>query len=208
MKALDGPPPAQPNPKHPLVYKSGEPDVAAAGACADFGGVGECEPYHQVDAPTGAREVLQRVKADPNVNCAIAVDAVSKHLGQGFRPVTATGRSDTLRTRTCDFVEQSHKLRVSVSVVDLAPPHLLLQRARAKKEVTVHGRPGTFASDVSAPYRNRNDDLYVALADDISLRVQFSFATGRGATSKTVVDPERAAVLQPLAIDILSKYFS
>lgn len=204
IKALDGPSPAQAKPQHPLIYKSGEPDMAAAGACADFGNFRmPCEPYHQVEAPTGAREVLRRVKADPNVNCAIAVEAVGKHLGPGFRPVTTNGQSENLGNRACAFVEQSHELVISVSVIDAAPPSADALEPPGKS-VTVQGRPGAIFSAVG----NRDDNLYIEVADGISLRVQFSFDPGRGATSKTPVDTKRAEVLQPLAIDILSKYFS
>ncbi|WP_328995405.1 hypothetical protein OG394_12450 [Kribbella sp. NBC_01245] len=205
MKVLDGPPPAQAKPQHPLIYKSGEPDRAAAGACADVGTLEPCEPYHQVEAPTGAQEVLRRVKADPNVNCAIAVDAVRKHLGPGFRPATLNSSAKYLAHRSCEFVEQSHGQSFAVSVVD-APPTPKTVYVPHGKEVTVQGRPGTHFSFVEP--KSRRDDLYVEVADRITLRLQFGLGLPRGVTSKTALDSERAAVLQPLAIDILNKHFS
>lgn len=205
MKVLDGPPPAQAKPQHPLTYKSGEPDRAAAGACADVGTREPCEPYHQVEAPTGAQEILRRVKADPNVNCAIAVDAVRKHLGPGFRPATLNSPAEHLAHRSCVFVEQSHEHTFAVSVVD-APPTPKTVYLPHGQDITVQGRPGTFFSFVER--NSRRDDLYVGVADRITLRLQFDLVPGRGATTKTRPDTTRAALLQPLATDILTKYFS
>ncbi|MFC0622441.1 hypothetical protein [Kribbella deserti] len=77
------------------------------------------------------------------------------------------------------------------------------------KNVNVHGCPATLDSQLSkGGVPNRQDNLFVLVVSNVSLRVEFGFKVGRGGTDRTALDTERAALLEPLTIDILGKHFS
>lgn len=108
------------DPQRPVLYAPGEPDAPAAGACIDVMDSAEskCHPYEKTDAPTDGKETIEAANADPNVNCAIAAEAVEEHFGSNLRPVTAQrgiGQLDT-PARMCGFVEESHAAQVWVGV--------------------------------------------------------------------------------------------
>jgi hypothetical protein len=197
MTVLAGDVPAPARSQRPLTYRPNQPDVAAAGACARLRDDDRCQPYRRVAAPKGAVEVRRRAEADPNVECAIAVDAVSKHLGAGLQPVT-TGD-------LCVFAETTHALEVAVEVVAPTgePPG-----GENAKQLTVAGRSAVLVSQQirgsgPQPPVYRTDDLYVDASVGVRLHVRFLLAPARGAAR---TDTGRAARLEPLAADILTSY--
>ena len=107
-------------PQRPVLYAADEPDAPAAGACIDVmdADENECQPYAETEAPADGEETIEAATDDPNVNCAIATEAVEEHFGSHLRPVTAVhgiGQLDT-PARLCGFVEESHALQVWIGV--------------------------------------------------------------------------------------------
>lgn len=103
-------------PQRPVLYEPGEADSAAVGACADVKESEEidCTPYAEADAPSTGEQTIKAAEADPNVNCAIAIDAVHEHFGSDMSPVTArySGETHGDAKYACGFVEESHALQV------------------------------------------------------------------------------------------------
>ena len=104
------------DPQRPVLYDPSEPDAPAAGACIDVESFDEadCKPYVDADAPADGEDTISAAQADPNVNCAIATDAIEEHFGSQMSPVTAVNgiTSDGKPRYMCGFVEQSHALQV------------------------------------------------------------------------------------------------
>lgn len=107
-------------PQRQVLYAPDEPDVAAAGACVDVldSVATDCRPYQETDAPADGAETIEAASADPNVNCAIAAEAVEVHFGANLRPVTAEHGIGSLDTpaRMCGFVEESHATQLWIGV--------------------------------------------------------------------------------------------
>lgn len=127
MDLLSGPPPATPAPQGPLTYAADQPDVAAAGACVDLPTYGTCEPYRPVTAPHGGKELLRHIAADPYIRCAVAVDAVRKHLGAEFKPVididpVVVVDGKRVADSRCTFVEPTHSIRFSLDTDEGVAP--------------------------------------------------------------------------------------
>jgi hypothetical protein len=205
MRVLAKPAPKPVAPQHPLTYRPGESDVAAAGACADLWKARSCAPYQPVPAPRGADEVLRRVQADPNVACAIAADTVRKQLGPAYRPVTDLRRNDPNGPYDCAFVEPSHGLTVWVGV---APP---------KPGVTLHptlkigGLPASTGSvevsDIDPVVRL--DTLVVDVTEQVQLTVGFEFGESRSPVSDPPVrslDDTQLTRLRQVATGIVTSY--
>lgn len=119
-KVIDSDRVARPaDPQRPVLYAPDEPDIPAAGACVDVANFeqADCEPYADAEAPTNGQETIDEATADPNVNCAIAVEAVQEHIGSTLQPVTALNGTDaTGKPRyMCGFVEPTHALQVWIA---------------------------------------------------------------------------------------------
>lgn len=114
IAALSGPPPKAPSLDGRLLYRPGEPDSAAPGACSDLPAQDrhDCEPYVEAGVPDDPVELIRHAEADPNVNCSMAADAVRKHFGDSLRPVTATFSGPS---RECVFVGGSTQVSVRLS---------------------------------------------------------------------------------------------
>lgn len=179
-------------PQRTLTYRSTEPDVAAAGACVDLGVKQTCEPYHPVSAPHGDREVLRRVAADPNVDCAIAADAVRKHLGARMRPVVESAAK--VRQPRCVFVEPTHAVRLTISVDEGATYNT------ASKPVKIAGRNTWTVSDPEGR------DL-AAEIDGGMMEINLSIAPPRGAQTLRSADSQKLTELSPITADIIGEYF-
>ncbi|MGH3358832.1 MAG: hypothetical protein ACRDO7_08510 [Nocardioidaceae bacterium] len=112
----DRPPPSESAPQRPVLYDPDEPDVAAPAGCADLAefATADCAAYAETDVPDGGVEVIRGAEADPNVNCALALDAVRAHFGERMRPVTAVhgAAADGSPAYACGFVEPSHATQV------------------------------------------------------------------------------------------------
>jgi hypothetical protein len=118
LAALAGSPPPASALQRPLVYRVGEPDDAAPGACVDYsngGSAAGCEPYNGVPAAIARGDLAGAGAANPAVNCAIAQDAVKQVLGPDMEAV--------LWGEHCFFVEKDkHTREVIVDMSDANAP--------------------------------------------------------------------------------------
>lgn len=199
MRLLSGPAPKpQAEPQQPLTYRSNEPDVAAAGACVDFRDDEnlECEPYHAVHIPRGTKAVLRAGQADPNVSCAVAVEAVRKYFGTAMRPVVA-GIQPVGTWSECAFVEPDHAIVLSAR---LGPSD--------GKTTTIAGHAA------SIDKRHSPGDPYgVAVSlgggDDDSLILSVQYLYPRGSKDRGLPKPaDKPVPLRDLAAAIVNRYFS
>ncbi|RZS40813.1 hypothetical protein EV193_103127 [Herbihabitans rhizosphaerae] len=198
----------QPGPvQRPLLYKAEEPDEAIPGACVHMRtyGPGSCEPYHEVTLPAEAKDVLKMSTADPNVGCAVGLEAVRRHFGPRMLPVTGA--------RSCQFVEPEHAVEVEVTVSadsdpnrDAGAPEVTNRRA-----VTVAGRPGLLFDQRSPATGIVDHRLSVSAgpgpgsgAVQVSLR-QFP---QRGSVGDLDVETRKLHLLEPMLAEILTKYFA
>ncbi|OZM72002.1 hypothetical protein CFN78_17870 [Amycolatopsis antarctica] len=199
MLVLDGPPPERPGAQSPLFYRAEEPDVAL-GACVDVPARESCEPHMPVPAPRGAREVSDAVRADPDVACAIAAEAVGRHLGPELRPVVTRRPVDG-----CLFVEPRHsvRVRVGVSVGELDDTSTT---SAGQARTTVAGRPAvTQTSEGGAGYR-----IAVQLVEDeeaptrLDMSVEVTPPRGSGGRNS---GGSRAPALDAIAEDIAARVY-
>lgn len=113
---LDSGRPVAAQPQRPVLYASAEPDVAAAGGCVDLRdqAPSDCAPYVPAEVPDDPVETIRAAEADPNVNCALALDAVREQFGERMRPVTAVHGTDAdgAPGYACGFLEASHSRQV------------------------------------------------------------------------------------------------
>lgn len=112
-KVLDHDRPRLEQPQRPVLYAPDEADIAAPRGCEnipDFAAV-DCAAYTSPDVPEGGIEVIRAAEADPNVNCAFALDAVRRYLGEQMRPVTAVHGVDDAGAPAyaCGFAEPDHR---------------------------------------------------------------------------------------------------
>lgn len=147
--------------QRPVLYQAGKPDAPAPGACIDLVDFAEseCRPYVETDAPSDGEETIEAAGEDPNVNCAIATDAIEEHYGASLRPVTAIGRlgMHEADVRRCGFVDESHAIEVWIGVSD--------EPMRVPGESEIGGHPARDATPtISSDYLTR--DLAVALDDE------------------------------------------
>ena len=204
MKVLVGAAPERPAPQRPLVYRIDEADVPAAGACADLAPGRQCVPYHQVDVPTGGGEVLSAAEADPNVNCAVALEAVRKHLGPTLRPVTSSSFEDGRPVPYCAFVAPDRAVQVQVSIsADPLPSGESTEQLTHPESTTIAELPAVEAEILGT---EPGGAVFVSTAGGGRLLVKVLFPVRRG-SSKAVRDEMQLAKLEPLTADIISKYF-
>lgn len=196
MSRLRDAPPTAAKPQRPLTYRPDEPDIALPGACADFAPVTTarpCEPYVEITVPSGSQDVLRAAEADPNVNCAIAKEAVARHFGDKFKPVTSMGR--------CVFVEPTHSVELTIVAMPISIE-------MGDKPQNVAGHPAY------TERRGNGSDLYIDHELGVSVGergiVKFtgSFARKRGADREARIDDSLSSKLQPLATDVMTKYFA
>ncbi|WP_158891632.1 hypothetical protein [Amycolatopsis anabasis] len=203
----EAPPPAT-TPQHPLTYRMDEPDVAAAGACADTRDAVDCEPYHEIGLPAGRDAVLRVAAVDPNAQCALALGPVRGHFGPAMTPVTMK-RSDTAASRQCLFVEPSHGIEVGVHLAvtpDDPPPF----PRNGGGDITLAGRTGT-ATDLEDTPSGAGRGLSIPLGDQPdsgALRVWVRLAPPRGTEPKQPVDAAKAALVDRVVTDVLTQRLS
>lgn len=204
VRVLAGPAPASVAPQRPLTYRPDEPDMPAAGACVDQWLPRSCEPYRPVPAPRGADEVLRQAQENPNVNCAIAIVAVGKHLGPAFRPVTDLRPDEPNGPFGCAFVEPAHGLTVWVRVAGHRPKndrHWITYAGRQAQERTKwvtdkYGRS------------HQHDELVVNLTSQAQLLVELDSSEPRGPVDNPPLDASRKVRLRPLTTDIITAYLN
>jgi hypothetical protein len=130
-------------PQDPLVYRADEPDSPARGACAfvQVGRGSDCEPHAEVAVPGGRDAVVRAQGTDPNVDCAVARDAVAAHFGQREAvAMTFNGLG------TCRFVTADRLVEVEV---DVRPESLASVEPMSPDagDVTIGGHPGILLPD-------------------------------------------------------------
>lgn len=212
MRRLAEPAPPDPVPvQRPVTYRPDEPDIASAGACVDAAKVRDCEPYHEVAVPAGRDEIVRAAGADPNVQCAIALEAVRRNYGPALMPVTAAAEEiypDPVKRR-CHFVEPSHGIRVGVEV-----PTAQSERAAFPQlgpaEVRIAGRAAT-----AYDFRTAGTDepagrgVTVPLADDAGvLSAWVELLPPRDAGPDAPVDASDAAAIDRVAADIVTAHLA
>jgi len=147
--------------QHPVLYRAGQPDAPALGACTDLMDFAEseCQPYVETDAPSDGEETIEAAGEDPNVNCAIATDAIEEHYGASLRPVTAIGRLGMHEgdVRRCGFVDESHAIEVWIGVSN--------EPMQVPGESEIDGHPARDETSTTSSDRVTRD-LVVALDDE------------------------------------------
>lgn len=143
IEALSRPFPGQVPRQHPLTYRPDEPDVAAAGACADVPespALRDCQPYQAVSVPHGGDRLILAANDDRNVLCALAADAVRTHIEPTLK--SATIKQTDLHQDRCVFVEPTHAIQLWIWMDD----------APISPDTTIAGRGATINAD-SNTYR-------------------------------------------------------
>lgn len=207
MSELDAtPPPA--TEQRPLLYRSHEPDTAAVGPCIDdFDGdkPGRCTPYREVTVPRGDKDIIAAAAADPNVECAVALEPVRAHLGESMTPTT--DRS------SCRFLEPTHASRVEVNFSDVYVPDHYGTEAdlyQNRKKIDVSGHPAIhFESELRGIRIDYH--IYASPGSDTSapgfVHTLLSLELPRGAPSGTPIDTTRAPLLEKIMADLMSTHF-
>ncbi len=156
MEIVAVPPPAG-APQRPVLYPWDEPDVPNP-VCRTVADP-TCQPYVEVPVPEGPPlEVLRHALADPNIQCALATEAVDADL----TPVTAEGK--------CHFVGAG---KPTVSTYLQAGSTYV----PSSEETEVGGRPAEILVDDKQGY------LLVALAENLPGDVVLIVST-RGKTEE------------------------
>jgi hypothetical protein len=188
------PPRKSVNPQRPLTYRSDEPDAPRPGACVDHR-ERACQPYVEVPVPSGGAQILRGAEADPNVICAITREAVAKHLGSEFKPVTAG--------QECHFGEPTHTavLKVGVDVHRIG-------RGTSGESIKLAGHPAFRRTD-----RGRYELSTLSAKDENDkaaglLHFSMEFRPRRGTDSTEPADDSRFGKVEPLVTDVLTKYFA
>lgn len=189
-------PPADVIPQHPLLYAPDEPDSPQPGACAfaAFDEYNECEPYIEVPVPDDAAAMVAGSDADPNVECAIALDEVTAGFGKQFQPVTVG-----LDGRRCVFAEPDRRLQIEFDIW-----------------TRPLGRKTAFPDATEAEFAGHRG--YVSSTETHSARVATSMTPDEGGTISFEVrpgprasgplSPESVAAAETVLTEILRNHFS
>lgn len=121
--------PGEGSPQRPLLHGPDDSDSPYPGACADLGDAADCVPYARTTVPSGD-ELLDTT--DPDVFCAVAMDAVATVFGEDMEPVT-TGEGG------CHFVSPERLVQLTF---DVRPDRLSSATGHGPERVTIAGHPG------------------------------------------------------------------
>lgn len=205
ITALRKPPP-QVEPQRPLLYRPDEPDSSQPGACAyaalpqtgaPLPMAANCAPYVQVPVPAEAGEIARAAEADANVHCAVALDAIVKHLGTEMRPVTVSS--------TCHFVQPERLIRVEFAVSSATVQDISKSGLPGAEQIEMARHPG-----YRLPRRdNRADyEIWVATSTSPSRPGSLHLTLGTGPVATQPLLADTAAKVEPILADILRKYFT
>jgi hypothetical protein len=157
MTVLASPPP-EVAPQRPVLYGPDEADMAAPGACAHAGRPHDCQPYVEVPVPPGTKDKVRAAQADPNVECALAIEAVAKHFGPQWKPVIDSDLG-------CQFVEPARSGWISVNTNSARLSDT--GRSDGESDATIAGHPGRVKADHVAVSLGKSADsdgqLFVTL---------------------------------------------
>lgn len=144
--------------------------------------------------PHGTKNALGAAKTDPNISCAVAVDAVHRHFGTKLRPIVMGQR---MGASGCAFVEPEHAVVVHV---------WLNEPVAGTQPTTVAGHAAMITQPASpeTPY-----SISVSLSGDDGLATDVQYLQPRGTKDAgTGVVPDKPVPLRPLLVDILNRYFT
>ncbi|MGH3912235.1 MAG: hypothetical protein ACRDTC_02305, partial [Pseudonocardiaceae bacterium] len=194
--------------QQPLLYRPDEPDTAATGPCIDdFDGdkPGRCTPYREVSIPRGGKKIIAAAAADPNVECAVALEPVRAHLGAHLAPIT-DGSS-------CYFLEPTHSVRVEVNLSGVYVPDRYgteLDLHRNRKKIDVSGHPAIYFEfelpDIRTEYHIFASPGYDTSAPGF-IHIMLSLELPRGAPFGAPIDTTRAPLLEEIMADVMSTHF-
>jgi hypothetical protein len=198
---LRAPPPAG-GVAQPVLYAPTEPDSPHPGACAfkEIGAQSTCEPAINLAVPTSRTEILATAEIDPNMDCAVATEAVGTRFGPRASPVTTV--FDGLGS--CYFLtpERLVELEVDVrpqSVTTIAP------MSSDGTRVTIAGHPGYRLPDVQPGERTFQVGLTADPEDEGTLFVRLKVGPVRPERGLSQAD---LAKLEPLIADVLNAHFA
>jgi hypothetical protein len=179
------------SPQRPLLYGPDESDSPYPGACAYLANPETCVPYTKTSLPPADKLVSAK---DPDVFCAVAMDAVTRGFGAEMKPVTKADQ--------CYFVSPDRLVQVTF---DIWSDALGTVTSHGREPVTIAGHPGFVerSTDVRSPHQVR---LAATTDPDQPGTLTFEVSAGPVAT-----EPPPAAVVdkvEPTLADIVRKYFS
>jgi hypothetical protein len=192
MTALAAPPP-ETTPQRPLLYGPDDPDRPIPGACVLWEKPDQCQPYVEVPVPSEKGQLIRAAEADPNVDCAMAIEAVTKHFGAQWKPVTITDQ------RGCTFIESTRLARVSVSTS--AEPVSKRPHVDGERDLTIADHPGTLWSSDNVCVI----DLATGKSKDTDGALSVTMRDSSAANSQ---DKPDEAKVRALATDLIVKHFS
>lgn len=191
-----------------LLYRPDEPDTTATGPCiddVDGDKPGRCAPYHEVPVPGDKQEIITAANSDPNIECALALNAVRTHLGAQMHPTT-DGSS-------CHFLEPTHTVDLEVDSSGFYRPDEYGDDPglfRNRKKIDVAGHPAIYFEAGSGRSRN-SYEIYASPGSDTSapgfVNIRMDLSPPRGTPSGSPIDTTRAALVEKIAADILSTHF-
>ncbi len=198
---LRSPPPAG-DARQPVFYAPTEPDAPFPGACAytRIGPQSTCEPAINLAVPAGWPEILATSETDPNMDCAVATEAVGARFGPRASPVTMVFNG----LGSCYFLtpERLVELEVDVrpeSVTSIAP------MVRDGTRVTIAGHPGYQLPDAQSGERAIQVGLTGDPDDEGTLFVRLRVGQVRPERGLSQAD---LAKLTPLIADVLNAHAS
>jgi hypothetical protein len=191
-------PPPQVDPQRPLLYRPDEPDSPRPGACAyadlPESAAATCASYVPVPVPAQTREIDRAAEADANMHCAVALDAIVKHLGGNMRPVTVSN--------TCHFVAPERLVRAEFAVSSVAVQDF--RGYPGAQRIEIAGHPG-YRLRPNTPREDHEIWVATSTAEDRPGALQLVLGTGPVATQPLPGDTTAKA--EPILADILRKYF-
>lgn len=194
MTVLGSPPPDV-APQNPLLYGPDEPDTPSLGACANLDRkvAIHCRPYTDTGVPDDEAALLD---AGADTQCAVARDAVTRHLGTHVVPVAV----DDGELASCYFVESERQVQVRFQVE--SDPIDGVPEVFSVREAEIAGHPG-YVEEGQA-YR-----VWVATSDDPNRDGGLSLTIEAGPAKRDGQPPaEVAAMAESIIADLLATHFS
>lgn len=155
--------------------------------------------------PGDEQEIVAAANSDPDIECAVALQAVRTHLGEQMRPTT-DGSS-------CHFTEPTHSVDLEVNISGFYRPDEYGDEPglfRNRKKIDVAGHPAIYFEAGSGRTRS-SYYLYASPGSDTSapgfVNLLLDLSPPRGAPSGAPIDTTTSAVIDAVAADILSTHF-
>jgi hypothetical protein len=193
MTVLASPPPDGAS-QDPLLYGPDEPDTPFPGACANLDPkVAEhCRPHTDTRVPD---DVLH---ADADTQCAVARNAVAKHLGASLVPVAV----DDGELASCYFVEPERQVQIRFRVE--ADPIDGIPEVFTVREAEIAGHPG-YVEDAPDQKAYR---VWVAVSNDPREGGGLSLTIDAGPARRDGQPPaDASAKAESIVADVLAAYF-